>query len=74
MAVRSCSDISAICSAHLANARLFETSGHLGFYAESMYPPMEMDNGEYYPKPMNCPGHILIYESRQRSYRPIRKP
>jgi threonyl-tRNA synthetase len=56
---------------HLANARLFETSGHLGFYADSMYPPMEMDNGSYYPKPMNCPGHILIYESRQRSYREL---
>jgi threonyl-tRNA synthetase len=56
---------------HIANGRLFETSGHLGFYAESMYPPMEMDNGEYYPKPMNCPGHILIYESRQRSYREL---
>src|SRR3954447_16833815 len=59
---------------HIPNGRLFETSGHLDFYADSMYPPMEMDNGSYYPKPMNCPGHILIYESRQRSYRdlPIR--
>ncbi len=56
---------------HLARSTLFETSGHLGFYAESMYPPMEMDNGEYYPKPMNCPMHLLVYRSRQRSYREL---
>jgi threonyl-tRNA synthetase len=56
---------------HLANARLFETSGHLDFYADGMYPPMEMDNGTYYPKPMNCPGHVLVYRSSQRSYRDL---
>ena len=56
---------------HLANARLFETSGHLDFYADGMYPPMEMDNGTYYPKPMNCPMHCLIFDSRQRSYREL---
>jgi threonyl-tRNA synthetase len=56
---------------HLANAKLFETSGHLDFYAEGMYPPMEMDNGTYYMKPMNCPMHCLIYKSRQRSYREL---
>ncbi len=56
---------------HLANANLFETSGHLGFYKDGMYPPMEMDNGTYYPKPMNCPMHCLIYASRQRSYREL---
>ena len=56
---------------HLANARLFETSGHLDFYADGMYPPMEMDNGTYYPKPMNCPMHVLIYKARQRSYREL---
>jgi threonyl-tRNA synthetase len=56
---------------HLANARLFETSGHLDFYADGMYPPMEMDNGTYYPKPMNCPMHVLIYRSSQRSYRDL---
>ena len=56
---------------HLANANLFETSGHLGFYADGMYPPMEMDNGTYYPKPMNCPMHCLIYRGRQRSYREL---
>jgi threonyl-tRNA synthetase len=56
---------------HISNGRLFEISGHLDFYADGMYPPMEMDNGRYYPKPMNCPGHILIYRSRQRSYREL---
>ena len=59
---------------HLASSKLFETSGHLDFYADGMYPPMEMDNGTYYPKPMNCPMHVLVYRSQQRSYRdlPIR--
>ena len=56
---------------HLANANLFETSGHLGWYADGMYPPMEMDNGVYYMKPMNCPMHCLIFRSRQRSYREL---
>ncbi|MDX2382140.1 MAG: threonine--tRNA ligase, partial [Acidimicrobiia bacterium] len=56
---------------HLAKSTLFETSGHLDFYAEGMYPPMEMDNGTYYPKPMNCPMHCLIFDSRQRSYREL---
>ena len=56
---------------HLANARLFETSGHLDFYKDGMYPPMEMDNGVYYPKPMNCPMHCLVFDSRQRSYREL---
>ncbi len=56
---------------HLANANLFETSGHLGWYKDGMYPAMEMDNGTYYPKPMNCPMHCLIFGSRQRSYREL---
>jgi threonyl-tRNA synthetase len=56
---------------HLANGKLFETSGHLDFYADGMYPPMEMDNGTYYMKPMNCPMHCLIFKSRQRSYREL---
>jgi threonyl-tRNA synthetase len=56
---------------HLANAHLFETSGHLGWYKDGMYPPMEMDNGTYYMKPMNCPMHCLVYRSRQRSYREL---
>ena len=56
---------------HLANANLFETSGHLGWYKDGMYPAMEMDNGTYYPKPMNCPMHCLIFGGRQRSYREL---
>jgi threonyl-tRNA synthetase len=59
-------------SPHIARSLLWETSGHLGFYADSMYPPMELDEGiKYYPKPMNCPFHILIYRSQQRSYREL---
>jgi threonyl-tRNA synthetase len=56
---------------HLTKAQLFETSGHLSWYADGMYPPMEMDNGTYYMKPMNCPMHCLIFRSRQRSYREL---
>jgi threonyl-tRNA synthetase len=62
---------------HVAKAGLWETSGHLDFYRESMYPAMEMDGGEdhqgqeYFVKPMNCPFHILIYRSRGRSYREL---
>ncbi len=56
---------------HLANGNLFQTSGHLDWYKDGMYPPMEMDNGTYYMKPMNCPMHCLIYRSRQRSYREL---
>lgn len=56
---------------HLANANLFAKSGHLAYYADGMYPPMEMDNGTYYMKPMNCPMHSLIFDSRQRSYREL---
>ncbi|MEM8745663.1 MAG: threonine--tRNA ligase [Actinomycetota bacterium] len=56
---------------HLAKSNVFETSGHLGWYEDGMYPPMEMDNGTYYMKPMNCPIHCLIFKSRQRSYREL---
>ena len=56
---------------HLAKSTLFEISGHLGWYADGMYPPMEMEGATYYPKPMNCPMHILIYQSHQRSYREL---
>src|SRR5690606_7369804 len=57
---------------HLARPHLWETSGHLDFYAENMYPGMELDNDqEYRVKPMNCPFHILIYKSRSRSYRDL---
>jgi threonyl-tRNA synthetase len=56
---------------HLTKEELFQTSGHLGFYAESMFPPMELDGARYYMKPMNCPMHVLIYQSRGRSYREL---
>jgi threonyl-tRNA synthetase len=56
---------------HLAKSGVFETSGHLSWYADGMYPPMEMDNGTYYMKPMNCPIHCLVFRSRQRSYREL---
>ncbi|HEY1990614.1 MAG TPA: threonine--tRNA ligase [Acidimicrobiales bacterium] len=60
---------------HITKSELFEMSGHLDFFADGMFPPMELDGGQqYYLKPMNCPFHILIFKSRQRSYRdlPIR--
>jgi threonyl-tRNA synthetase len=56
---------------HLTKAELFETSGHLDWYRDGMFPPMELDGAAYYPKPMNCPMHILIYSSRGRSYREL---
>jgi threonyl-tRNA synthetase len=56
---------------HITKSNLFETSGHLEWYADGMYPPMEMEGAKYYPKPMNCPMHILIYASRGRSYREL---
>jgi len=56
---------------HISKSTLFEISGHLGWYAEGMYPPMEMEGATYYPKPMNCPFHIMIYKSRGRSYREL---
>jgi threonyl-tRNA synthetase len=70
-------------SPHLTKSALFETSGHLQWYAEGMYPPMIMDEElhadgtvkragqKYYMKPMNCPFHTLIYRSRSRSYREL---
>ncbi len=56
---------------HIAKSTLFETSGHLQWFADSMYPPMEMEGAKYYAKPMNCPMHILIFRSRGRSYREL---
>ena len=58
-------------SPHLARSTLWETSGHLDFYADGMYPPMELEGARYYPKPMNCPFHILVYSSSLRSYRDL---
>jgi len=61
-----------VVSPHVAKADLWKTSGHLDFYAEGMYPAMELDGEQqYYVKPMNCPFHILIYKSRSRSYREL---
>jgi len=64
-------------SPHITKAALFETSGHLDWFADGMFPPMQLDHDhcgeptEYYLKPMNCPFHILIFRSRQRSYREL---
>ena len=58
-------------SPHIAKSELWETSGHLDFYADGMYPPMELDGASYYPKPMNCPFHVAVYQSSQRSYRDL---
>jgi threonyl-tRNA synthetase len=56
---------------HITKSTLLETSGHLQWYAEGMYPPMELEGAKYYPKPMNCPMHILIFKARGRSYREL---
>ncbi len=56
---------------HIMRRELWKISGHEGYYAENMYPPMELDDAEYRLKPMNCPGHILIYKSSPRSYRDL---
>ena len=56
---------------HVGKAWLWETSGHLDFYAEGMYPEMVMDKANYYAKPMNCPFHIMIYKTNKHSYREL---
>ena len=56
---------------HIAKADLWEKSGHLKFYRESMYPAMDIEGQDYLVKPMNCPGHILIYKTKLRSYRQL---
>jgi threonyl-tRNA synthetase len=56
---------------HIGKSWLWETSGHLDFYNENMYSPMDVDGQEYYIKPMNCPFHIMIYKTRIRSYRDL---
>jgi threonyl-tRNA synthetase len=57
---------------HITKEDLFKVSGHLEWFAEAMFPPMELDEGtKYYLKPMNCPMHILIYRGRMRSYREL---
>jgi threonyl-tRNA synthetase len=65
-------DYELVFTPHITKADLFITSGHLQWFAEGMFPPMELDGGQqYYLKPMNCPFHILIYKSKQRSYREL---
>jgi threonyl-tRNA synthetase len=56
---------------HITKAHLFETSGHLPYYADTMFPPMELEGAQYYLKAMNCPMHNLIFRSRGRSYREL---
>jgi threonyl-tRNA synthetase len=58
-------------SPHIGRARLWETSGHLDFYREGMYSPMDIDGLDYYIKPMNCPFHIKMYQGKRRSYREL---
>ena len=58
-------------SPHIGRAQLWETSGHLDFYRESMYAPVDVDGQEYFLKPMNCPFHIMIYKTSLRSYREL---
>ncbi len=65
-------DYDIVFSPHVAKADLWHTSGHLSFYAEGMYPGIDIDDGaEYRLKPMNCPFHILIYADKGRSYRDL---
>ncbi|WP_270888121.1 threonine--tRNA ligase [Pedococcus sp. 5OH_020] len=56
---------------HISKQHLFETSGHLPYFADTMFPPMEMEGSSYYLKAMNCPMHNLIFRSRGRSYREL---
>ncbi|MCK4356083.1 threonine--tRNA ligase, partial [Candidatus Bipolaricaulota bacterium] len=56
---------------HIGRAHLWETSGHLDFYRDGMYSPMDVDGQDYYIRPMNCPFHIMIYKSHTRSYRDL---
>lgn len=58
-------------SPHIGRSNLWETSGHLDFFRENMYSPMDIDGQEYFAKPMNCPFHSMIYKSRRRSYREL---
>ena len=60
-------------SPHIGRAHLWETSGHLSFYKDGMYAPMDIDGEAYYAKPMNCPFHIQIFKSQLRSYRDLPK-
>ncbi len=56
---------------HIGRAELWQTSGHLGFYRDSMYSPMDVDGQEFFAKPMNCPFHVMIYKQGMHSYRDL---
>src|SRR6202023_2404040 len=56
---------------HVARRELYKVSGHANFYSDNMFTPMELDDAEYQLKPMNCPGHILIYKDKMHSYRDL---
>ena len=56
---------------HVARRELYKVSGHANFYSDNMFTPMELDDAEYQLKPMNCPGHILIYADKPHSYRDL---
>jgi threonyl-tRNA synthetase len=56
---------------HMGKSLLWETSGHLGYFKENMFPPMKAEESDYYVKPMNCPFHVMIYASKTRSYREL---
>ncbi|MEV0715167.1 threonine--tRNA ligase [Asanoa sp. NPDC050611] len=58
-------------SPHITKGHLFETSGHLPYYKDTMFPPMQLEGAEYFLKPMNCPMHNLIFKARGRSYREL---
>ncbi len=64
-------DYDLVYTPHVGRAKLWQTSGHLDFYQEMMYPRMEREGNEYFVRPMNCPFHIMIYQSRVRSYRDL---
>ena len=62
---------SLVCTPHVSRRQLFYTSGHEGYYSQNMFDAMELDDAEYRLKPMNCPGHILIYKDSLKSYRDL---
>lgn len=64
-------DYDFVYSPHIGKSNLWETSGHLGFYKENMYSPVDIEGQQYYLKPMNCPFHLHIYKSHTRSYRDL---
>jgi threonyl-tRNA synthetase len=66
-----CRGYSLVFTPHVMRRELWQVSGHEGFYSANMYTPMELDDAEYRLKPMNCPGHILIYKNSPRSYRDL---